>query len=124
MSGGQKQRVAIARALVKRPTIVLADEPTANLDSANGAAIIALMRRMQAEQRTTFIFSTHDPQLMSHSEETFGIRDGMLVAHEDGRANSSAPLVERGRGEGRLQRRSGGRTHPSPQPPLTTGGGV
>ena len=124
LSGGQKQRVAIARALVKRPTIVLADEPTANLDSANGAAIIALMRRMQAEQRTTFIFSTHDQQLMSHSEETFGIRDGMLVAHEDGRANSSAPLVERGRGEGRLQRRSGGSTHPSPQPPLTTGGGV
>ena len=82
LSGGQKQRVAIARALVKQPTIVLADEPTANLDSANGAAIIALMHRMQEEQRTTFIFSTHDRQLMSFSEETFAIRDGMLVAHE------------------------------------------
>ena len=82
LSGGQKQRVAIARALVKQPTIVLADEPTANLDSANGAAIIALMRQMQREQRITFIFSTHDPQVMSQSEETFAIRDGMLVGHE------------------------------------------
>ena len=82
LSGGQKQRVAIARALVKQPTLVLADEPTANLDSANGEAIIALMRKMQAEQRTTFIFSTHDPQLMSHSEETFAIRDGQLLDHQ------------------------------------------
>ncbi|HXQ50681.1 MAG TPA: ABC transporter ATP-binding protein [Stellaceae bacterium] len=80
LSGGQKQRVAIARALVKGPQIVLADEPTANLDQATGAAIIELMRRVQAESRTTFIFSTHDPQLMSHSEVTFSIRDGALVA--------------------------------------------
>jgi len=82
LSGGQKQRVAIARALVKQPDIVLADEPTANLDTGNGAAIIALMRRMQTELRTTFIFSTHDPQLMSHAELSFPIRDGMLVPHE------------------------------------------
>lgn len=81
LSGGQKQRVAIGRALVKHPDIVLADEPTANLDTATGAAIIALMHQMQAEQRTTFIFSTHDPQLMSHSEATFAIRDGRLVQH-------------------------------------------
>ena len=79
LSGGQQQRVAIARALVKQPAIVLADEPTANLDTATGNAIIALMRRMQDEQRTTFIFSTHDPLLMSHSDETFTIRDGALV---------------------------------------------
>jgi putative ABC transport system ATP-binding protein len=85
LSGGQKQRVAVARALVKEPSIVLADEPTANLDTATGASIIALMHRMQAELRTTFIFSTHDPQLMSHSEETFAIRDGRLISHEQGR---------------------------------------
>jgi putative ABC transport system ATP-binding protein len=84
LSGGQKQRVAIARALVKGPQIVLADEPTANLDSATGAAIIELMHRVQAESRTTFIFSTHDPQLMSHSEATFAIRDGTLVGHTAG----------------------------------------
>jgi putative ABC transport system ATP-binding protein len=87
LSGGQKQRVAIARALVKQPNLVLADEPTANLDTATGAAIIALMRRMQAEQNTTFIFSTHDPQLISHSEQTFTIRDGTLVSHEAERAD-------------------------------------
>ncbi len=82
LSGGQKQRVAIARALVKSPQIVLADEPTANLDTETGAAIIELMRRIQAQSRTSFIFSTHDPQLMSHSDETFTIRDGVLVGHD------------------------------------------
>jgi putative ABC transport system ATP-binding protein len=79
LSGGQKQRVAIARALVNHPEIVLADEPTANLDTKTGAAIIDLMHRVQAESKTTFIFSTHDPQLMSHAEATFMIRDGQLV---------------------------------------------
>jgi putative ABC transport system ATP-binding protein len=86
LSGGQRQRVAIARALVKRPQVVLADEPTANLDSATGAAIIELMRRVQVESRTTFIFATHDPQLMSHADETFVIRDGALVEHRTGGA--------------------------------------
>ena len=81
LSGGQKQRVAIGRALVKDPALVLADEPTANLDSKTGAAIIALMRRMQQSYATTFVFSTHDPQLMSHADETFTMRDGELVEH-------------------------------------------
>jgi putative ABC transport system ATP-binding protein len=81
LSGGQKQRVAIGRALIKQPALVLADEPTANLDSTTGAAIIALMRTMQQTRSTTFVFSTHDPQLMSHSDETFSIRDGELVDH-------------------------------------------
>jgi putative ABC transport system ATP-binding protein len=79
LSGGQKQRVAIARALVKQPEIVLADEPTANLDSHTGAQIIELMHRVQREQAVTFIFSTHDPQLISHAEDTYVIRDGALV---------------------------------------------
>jgi putative ABC transport system ATP-binding protein len=84
LSGGQKQRVAIARALVKRPAIVLADEPTANLDSQTGASIVALMREMQTLFDTTFVFSTHDPHLMKHAEETFTIRDGSLVEHRIG----------------------------------------
>jgi putative ABC transport system ATP-binding protein len=87
LSGGQKQRVAIARALVKHPEIVLADEPTANLDTRTGAQIIELMHRVQAEFATTFIFSTHDPQLISHADETFTIRDGELIgAHPAGAA--------------------------------------
>ena len=84
LSGGQKQRVAIARALVKEPDFVLADEPTANLDSHTGASIIELMRRMQEQHSTTFVFSTHDRQLMSHADETFTIRDGLLVDHVTG----------------------------------------
>jgi len=79
LSGGQKQRVAIARALVKRPTLVLADEPTANLDSETGAAIVRLMRELQTEARTTFIFSTHEQALMREADELFTLQDGTLV---------------------------------------------
>jgi len=81
LSGGQKQRVAIARALVKGPSLVLADEPTANLDSKTGAAIIELMYKVQAAYGATFIFSTHDPQLISHAQDSFVIRDGELIEH-------------------------------------------
>jgi putative ABC transport system ATP-binding protein len=79
MSGGQKQRIAIARALVKHPQLVLADEPTANLDSETGAGVVALMRRMQTESRTTFIFATHDPHLISQADEIVALRDGEMV---------------------------------------------
>ncbi|HXP63864.1 MAG TPA: ABC transporter ATP-binding protein [Steroidobacteraceae bacterium] len=79
LSGGQKQRVAIARALVKEPEIVLADEPTANLDSETGASIVALMRQMQTRSKTTFIFATHDPHLMSQADQLVAMRDGLLT---------------------------------------------
>jgi putative ABC transport system ATP-binding protein len=82
LSGGQRQRVAIARALVTRPRLVLADEPTANLDSATGENIIDVMREMNRRDGTTFIFSTHDPKVMSHANAIVRIADGRLAARE------------------------------------------
>jgi putative ABC transport system ATP-binding protein len=80
LSGGQQQRVAIARALVKAPALVVADEPTANLDSRNGAAILDLMRRMNEEQHVTFLFSTHDPQVMERARRIVRLTDGRIVS--------------------------------------------
>lgn len=79
LSGGQRQRVAIARALVTHPRIVLADEPTANLDSATGRTILDLMRRLNQESRTTFIFSTHDPRVLEHASRVVRMEDGRVV---------------------------------------------
>ncbi len=80
LSGGQRQRVAIARALVTSPRIVLADEPTANLDSATGEKIIRLMKDINQNHQTTFIFSTHDPQVMQQASRIVRLKDGMIVA--------------------------------------------
>jgi putative ABC transport system ATP-binding protein len=79
LSGGQRQRVAIARALVTRPAIVLADEPTANLDSETGLQILNLMREMNRREKTTFLFSTHDPDVMTRADRTIRILDGRIV---------------------------------------------
>lgn len=79
LSGGQRQRVAIARALVTRPAIVLADEPTANLDSGTGLQILDLMREMNRRDRTTFLFSTHDPDVMQLADRIIRILDGRIV---------------------------------------------
>jgi putative ABC transport system ATP-binding protein len=82
LSGGQRQRVAVARALVSRPKLVLADEPTANLDSVTGQNIIDLMRDMNRKQGTTFVFSTHDPKVMAHANAIVRIADGQVAALE------------------------------------------
>ena len=78
LSGGQKQRVAIARALVGEPDLVLADEPTANLDGATAQRVIELMKRMRDEFGTTFVFSTHDQRIMDQAEALFHLEDGRL----------------------------------------------
>jgi putative ABC transport system ATP-binding protein len=78
LSGGQRQRVAIARALVHRPLIVLADEPTANLDSETGLRIVELMRAINEEEKTTFIFSTHDAHIMREARRVVRILDGRI----------------------------------------------
>ena len=78
LSGGQRQRVAIARALVTNPDIVLADEPTANLDSVTGASILELMRRMNEIEKTTFIFSTHDANVLKYARRIVKIKDGLI----------------------------------------------
>ncbi len=78
LSGGQKQRIAVARALVTQPKLVMADEPTANLDKTSSINVIRLMREMKDKFGTTFIFSTHDPRIMEEAETTFTLVDGKL----------------------------------------------
>ena len=82
LSGGQRQRVAIARALITNPEIVLADEPTANLDSETGSNIIELMKRLNKKENTTFVFSTHDPDVIRHANEVVRIKDGTIINQE------------------------------------------
>ncbi len=86
LSGGQRQRIAIARALVHQPLLVLADEPTANLDSQTGAQIISLMRELQRRENTAFVFSSHDPQVIASADH--------LVLLKDGHLQSPQPLQE------------------------------
>ena len=79
ISGGQKQRVAVARALVTNPELVIADEPTANLDRKTAYMVIDLMKKMRDELKTTFIFSTHDPRIVDEAEIVYTLEDGELT---------------------------------------------
>lgn len=79
LSGGQRQRVAIARALIHHPSLVLADEPTANLDSKTGNSILQLLRRLQQEQSVTVVFSSHDPQVIAAADDLYQVHDGSVT---------------------------------------------
>lgn len=83
LSGGQQQRVAVARALASRPTFVLADEPTANLDSAATETLLEIMERLNREEQTTFLFSTHDPRVMRKARRVITIEDGRIITDEN-----------------------------------------
>ena len=82
LSGGQRQRVAIARAIVKRPQLVIADEPTASLDAATAAQIVGLMRELAHEHGTTFLVATHDDRMMGHCDRALRLADGVLLEGE------------------------------------------
>jgi len=89
MSGGQQQRVAVARAVASKPQLVLADEPTANLDGENAETLLTMMRRLNHEQGITFIFSTHDPRVVAHARRVVTLVDGRVAKDE---TKTSAPL--------------------------------
>ena len=82
LSGGQRQRVAIARALINHPMLVIADEPTANLDSENSRLIVELMRKLNRSKGVTFVFTTHDPRLLEHVDRKILLRDGHIETDE------------------------------------------
>jgi putative ABC transport system ATP-binding protein len=86
LSGGQQQRVAVARAMVSEPALILADEPTANLDSVTATALLAVMEQLNRDHGTTFVYATHDPQVMEHAKRLIRLRDGRItsdVMHAD-----------------------------------------
>jgi putative ABC transport system ATP-binding protein len=82
LSGGQQQRVAVARAMVSRPDLILADEPTANLDSATGAALLDMMRELNEKSGMTFVFSTHDSMIMERARRLVVLKDGAVERDE------------------------------------------
>lgn len=91
LSGGQQQRVAVARAVAARPALVLADEPTANLDTANAEQLMEMMRRLRDEHAMTFVFSTHDPRVVAHASRIVQLEDGKIAS--DVRKGSDAGAV-------------------------------
>jgi len=93
LSGGQQQRVAVARALAAGPRLVLADEPTANLDSDNATALLDIMHRLSHEEKTTFIFSTHDRRVMERAERMITLHDGRIISDEPVTPERRDPLA-------------------------------
>jgi putative ABC transport system ATP-binding protein len=85
LSGGQQQRVAVARALASKPTLILADEPTANLDTTNGQQVMEIMKRLNKETGVTFVFATHDPRVINYATRVVTLKDGVI--EKDSRAN-------------------------------------
>ena len=100
ISGGQKQRVAVARALVTRPQLVLADEPTANLDHATAFTVIELMKKMKDEMNTAFVFSTHDQKIVGEVEVIYSLEDGALIGRRSTTGQDLTGRVEGGRHNG------------------------
>ena len=92
LSGGQQQRVAVARAMVTEPALILADEPTANLDSASAIALLDVMEQLNRSTGTTFLFSTHDPQVMERAHRLIRLRDGQITGDET-RPSQEAPIA-------------------------------
>jgi putative ABC transport system ATP-binding protein len=91
LSGGQQQRVAVARALATQPRLILADEPTANLDTENGRQVMDIMQRLNKDTGVTFVFATHDPRVIKYARRVVTLRDGLIVGDngaEAGRADS------------------------------------
>jgi putative ABC transport system ATP-binding protein len=88
LSGGQQQRVAVARALAPKPTLVLADEPTANLDTTNGKQVMEIMKRLNKETGVTFIFATHDPRVISYADRVVTLQDGLIT--KDSKVNGKS----------------------------------
>ncbi len=91
LSGGQRQRVAVARALVNHPSLVIADEPTANLDSETGDRIIELMRHLNHHDNVTFLFSTHNPEILNYADRTIRLRDGLIEEAGSGGPAAAGP---------------------------------
>ena len=100
MSGGEQQRIAIARALINTPTLLLADEPTGNLDSANATAILDLLTRLRADHGVTIILASHDPQIAARTERLIRLRDGAVI--DDIQLTGDRPVQEVIRDVGQL----------------------